>query len=312
MKIADWFTRPSTRAFVQEARRTPGYSLRDLVHGYVYAHWPYLYIGTATGEHPLARVVGPIADRLTQLWPRQSPENDATENMKIAFADSYHGKVVPLDAATQLLAVQEDVRLMDLEHVVPYTQAHDIILHNPDHIVALECPCRAARPNPCLPLDVCLIVGDPFASFVAEHHARRSRWITSEEAIEILRATDERGNVHHAFFKDAMLDRFYAICNCCACCCGAMQGHREGTPMLASSGYVARVDDDACIGCGDCVDYCQFRALSLNDGACVVDDAACMGCDVCVSKCAQEALTMVRDPGRGMPLVLRELMESAI
>jgi hypothetical protein len=24
-------------------------------------------------------------------------------------------------------------------------------------------------------------------------------------------------------YKDAMLGRFYAICNCCSCCCGAME-----------------------------------------------------------------------------------------
>jgi hypothetical protein len=42
------FLRPSTRAFVREARRTPGFSLFDWVHGYVYARWPYLYIGIGT------------------------------------------------------------------------------------------------------------------------------------------------------------------------------------------------------------------------------------------------------------------------
>ncbi|HEU68467.1 MAG TPA: hypothetical protein ENN53_04535 [Candidatus Acetothermia bacterium] len=31
----------------------------------------------------------------------------------------------------------------------------------------LECPCRAARESPCLPLDVCLVIGEPFASCVA-------------------------------------------------------------------------------------------------------------------------------------------------
>jgi len=41
---------PSTRAFVREARRTPGYSFLDWVHGYVYARWPYLYIAVATGR----------------------------------------------------------------------------------------------------------------------------------------------------------------------------------------------------------------------------------------------------------------------
>jgi ferredoxin len=128
------------------------------------------------------------------------------------------------------------------------------------------CVVRVERADPCLPLDVCLIVGEPFAGFVAEHHPHRCRWITADEAVEILRAEHERGHVHHAFFKDAMLDRFYAICNCCACCCGAMQAKRTGTPMLASSGYVSLVDADLCADCGQCVEICPFAAISSGDG----------------------------------------------
>ncbi len=48
------------------------------------------------------------------------------------------------------------------------------------------------------------------------------------------------------YYKDAMLNRFYAICNCCSCCCGAMNAWNNGTPMLASSGYVAVVDEELC------------------------------------------------------------------
>ena len=69
-----------------------------------------------------------------------------------------------------MITVNEDVRMTDLEKVIPYSRARDIILQNPDHLVALECPCRASQPNPCLPLDVCLVVGEPFASFIIEHH----------------------------------------------------------------------------------------------------------------------------------------------
>jgi Pyruvate/2-oxoacid:ferredoxin oxidoreductase delta subunit len=184
-------------------------------------------------------------------------------------------------------------------------------LQNPDHIVVLECPCRVSRPEPCLPLDVCLIVGEPFASFVNEHHPDRSRWISPNEAVEILQAEDERGHVHHAFFKDAMLGRFYAICNCCSCCCGAMHAHRNGTPMLASSGYVTRVDEDLCIGCGDCLDYCQFGALSLMDIVVSIDMDACMGCGVCGDKCEQDALSLYREASKGEPLDLCELMSNA-
>jgi Pyruvate/2-oxoacid:ferredoxin oxidoreductase delta subunit len=298
--------RPSTRAFAREAKRTPGYSLFDWLHGYVYARWPYLYIGIGAGQHPLARIFGPPVRLLGRLFPPHADDPD-----RVTFADGYHGKVVPLDAATQLVTIQEDVDLGDLEQTIPYALARDIVLKNPDHIVVLECPCRAVRPNACQPLDVCLVIGEPFASFVAEHHPRRSRWLSQSEAVDILRAEHERGHVHHAFFKDAMLGRFYAICNCCSCCCGAMQAHRNGTPMLASSGYVAQVDADLCTACGTCADFCQFAALSLNDDHAVVDLVACMGCGVCVSCCPQEAIELVRDPAKGEPLDIQELIARA-
>jgi ferredoxin len=146
---------------------------------------------------------------------------------------------------------------------------------------------------------------------VTEHHPKRSRWISQSEAVDILRAEQERGHVSHAFFKDAMLDRFYAICNCCSCCCGAMQAHQNGTPMLAASGYVAAVDADLCTVCGLCADYCQFAALSVNGDGATVDIAACMGCGVCVAHCPQEAISLQRDSAQGEPLEIQKLIAEA-
>jgi Pyruvate/2-oxoacid:ferredoxin oxidoreductase delta subunit len=297
--------RSSTQAFLQEADGNPDLSWFDRLHGYVYARWPYLYIGVGTGEHRLGHILGPIARWLLRVFSARRGEEGLDRGA--AFADTYHGKAVPLEQATQLVTVEEEICLRDLERVIPYARARDIVLKNPDHIVVLDCPCRAARPNPCEPLDVCLIVGEPFASFVAQHHPQRSRWIEPDEAVEILHAEDKRGHVHHAFFKDAMLERFYAICNCCACCCGAMQAHRTGVPMLAPSGYVCRADVELCVACAACVGACQFRALSLNNGTVAVDSDACMGCGVCISKCAQGALSLVRDERKGEPLDVRAL-----
>jgi ferredoxin len=299
--------RPSWHTFLREAKHVPHFSFFDRLHAYVYLRWPYLYIGIGTGQHWLTRWLGPLVGWLTRVMPNKRGGN----RDRVTFADTYHGKVVPLEAASQLVTIKEDVSLVDLEQIVPYALARDIVLQHPDHIVVLECPCRASRPNPCQPLDVCLIVGEPFASVAADHHPDRSRWITPQEAVEILRAEDERGHVHHAFFKDAMLGRFYAICNCCACCCGAMQAWRHGTPMLASSGYTSRVDANLCIGCGTCSPFCQFGALSMNNGTAAVDTTVCMGCGTCVSKCAEGALSLVRDPTKGQPLEIRELIASA-
>jgi Pyruvate/2-oxoacid:ferredoxin oxidoreductase delta subunit len=126
------------------------------------------------------------------------------------------------------------------------------------------------------------------------------------------------------YYKDAMLGRFYAICNCCSCCLsraesrgaqprggGAMQAHQHGTPMLASSGYVARVDADLCAACGTCADVCQFAVISVDDGFAHIDAADCMGCGVCVAHCPQEAISLVRDPAKGEPLEIQELVAHA-
>lgn len=298
---------PSTVAFWREGRRTPGYSFLDWLHGYVYGRWPYLYIGVALREHPLARLVWPLGALLSRLFA-DGTDDDAD---RVTFADLYHGKVVPLEAARQLVTVGEDIELTNLEHIIPYARARDIILKNPDHIVVLECPCRASRPNPCLPLDVCLVIGEPVASFIAEHHPRRSRWIAQQEAEEILRAEQGRGHVSHAFFKDAMFGRFYAICNCCSCCCGGMQAWSSGSEMLAPSGYLCHVDSALCIGCGVCVENCQFSALALTNGTVAVSNDVCMGCGVCVAQCEQGALELVRDETKGEPLEIRRLIAEA-
>jgi ferredoxin len=297
----------STKAFIGEARGVKGFSFFDLLHGYFYARWTYFYIAMGSGEHPLAKRLRPLV-----IWIGKrlvSIANAPDQSNRVRFEDTYHGKVLPLAAATRLVSVKEDICLGDLEQVIPYQKAREIILKNPDHIVVIDCPCRAAREHPCLPMDVCLIVGEPFASFVIEHQPKRSRWITSQQAQQILEAEDQRGHVHHAFFKDSMLDRFYAICNCCNCCCAALYAQRNGTPMLASSGYVARVDENLCLNCGQCEQACNFDAMHVNLRA-EVDKDKCMGCGLCVNQCQPGAIQLMRMESKGKPLEIQELIEA--
>jgi ferredoxin len=307
MKSGSRPSREVRRAFFKEADLIPNFTLFDRIHGYIYARWPHLYIGIGIGQHPIVKFFTPIIHLYTRIFPSK----DLDDPNRHTIADEYHGKVLTTELATQLITVNEDIHLPDLEQVIPYPTARDIILKNPDHIVALECPCRSARENPCQPLDVCLVVGEPFASFIAESQPERSHWITQTEAVEILTAERDRGHVTHAFFKDAMLQRYYAICNCCECCCGAMNAHRNGTPMLASSGFVAQIDEDLCIGCADCEATCPFHAITLDDGWAVVNFEACMGCGVCETHCFQGAISMRQDEKKGIPLEIYKLMEEA-
>ncbi len=299
----------STARFYRESRKARGHSLADFFHGYLYGRWPYLYIGVATGEHPLSRLLKPIFNLISTVFLESPDEARSADGG--GFADTYHGKVVPVEEAENLVSIREDISLTNLEKVIPYTAATDIILKNPDRIAVLDCPCRSSRPDPCSPLDVCIIVGEPFVSFVVDHQPNRARVISSEEAVDIIKAEHERGHVQHAFFKDAMLNRFYAICNCCACCCGAFQAHRSGVPMLASSGYLCRIERELCRGCGICEDTCQFFAIQILEGKAVVDENACYGCGVCVDQCEFGAAELVRSMEKGTPLEIRSLLETA-
>jgi len=302
------FWKDSTLAFLKVARRTPGFSLLDFIHGYVYLRWLYLYIGVGTGEYKLAKWIRPVANIIGKLFISSNgdPANKPT------MAETYHGKVVPLEAAKQLIMVQESIELTNLEQIIPFKTARDIILMHPDHIAVVDCPCRVSRSEPCMPLDVCIVIGEPFASLIIENHPERSRWITSQEAEKILEAEHARGHVHHAYFKDAMLGRFYAICNCCSCCCGAMQAVRNGSPMIISSGYVCQLDQDLCIACDVCMDSCQFGAIYTEAGKLVIDDQTCMGCGVCVSVCPVNAMSLVIDPLKPAPLEINQLMQDKL
>ncbi len=288
--------RAATQRFMRVGRAA-GVSRWERLHGYVYARWPYAYIGAAIAERTERKLLRPLMAPFLALafFPQR-------------WGRSYHGKVLPTDEAARLVLVQEPIDVTLSEQVIPFETARDLVLADPDHIVALDCPCRVARREPCLPLDVCLIMGEPFASFVLEHNPERARWLQPQEAVDIIQAEADRGHVHHAFFKEAMLGRFYAICNCCSCCCGAMSAHRNGVPMLISSGYVADLDMEACRACGRCVERCPFGAITLDRQFARVESEACMGCGICVQSCPQQALSLMRHPRRPEPLVVSDLL----
>ena len=316
----------STKAYFSETLSIQDFSIRDALHGYMYGRWPYFWIGLGSGGGRFRRSLKPVLPlinlffRFMLRFPADNPRFDVNGLKpgnaqgvglfrKNSFADTYHGKVMQLDSAKKLVSVNRQIQLTNLEHVIPYSLARDLIISKSNPLILLECPCRASYEKPCLPLDVCIVMGDPFVRFVAEHHPDRSRLIDKHEAIDVLTAEAERGHVHHAFFKEAVMGRFFAICNCCACCCGAMQAQRNGIPMLASSGFVSAVNNAECTGCGTCAKYCQFNAINIDDIA-VVDPSLCKGCGVCESRCPRHAITMQRDFNRSAPLDLDELMQA--
>ncbi len=270
---------PSTLKLVRMAGPSRLLKLTTL-HGYVYLRLQKLYLKVVLTANPAAPA--PI-----RKW----------------FTDRYHGKVLTQDQAKKIVTLDIDVPLQNLEQIIPHEIARSIVLTAAPRIVAFECACRHARPHHCEPTRVCLFVGEPFAGFMLEHHPSESRELTRTEALALLDEEHARGHLHSAWFKDAMMGRFYAICNCCKCCCGGVENMvRFHTTQMASSGYVADTDAAVCKACGRCVSSCPFQARSLGEDHAIRDWDRCMGCGVCVGQCPNLAISLRRDHGKGTPL----------
>lgn len=288
----------------------------SILDGYMYMKWLNLYIYNIRS---IAQAFNPDPD-VKLRYPEEMATPEADELTYMAAGkllpvlmspetSTYHSKVVKLDDAKSLVKIDRDISITDTETVIPYKLARDIIIKNPDSITVFECPCRKTKENPCEPLDVCMFVGEPFASFLLEHETNNPRKISQDEAVNILKAEDDRGHLHTAWFKESLGGRFYAICNCCGCCCAAMRGHFANVPLIASSGYISEVNEE-CNGCEECVEYCHFGAIRVEDRA-LINYEKCMGCGVCEPKCPVDAISLKRDPAKGEPLDIKVLMENA-
>jgi Pyruvate/2-oxoacid:ferredoxin oxidoreductase delta subunit len=228
--------------------------------------------------------------------------------VKSESADNYHGKVITVKDASKIIKLDQPLMLNDLEKVIPYPAARSIILNQPLKLAVLECPCRAQKENSC-PRDVCLVVGEPFVSFVVEHSPDKARRIEVGEALQILQEEEERGHIHTAWFKDVMHGRFYTICNCCKCCCLGMASYFRGVPRIAHSGYQPSIDVNSCTNCGSCREICPFGAIASIDDVPVVNSSLCMGCGLCVSHCPGQAIELIMAMENGVPLELESLMK---
>ena len=135
------------------------------------------------------------------------------------------------------------------------------------------CSCRRSRRlmgEGCghLEEDMCLYLNDNAINFSknGEH-----RLITKEEAYDILRRAEDNGLVHEV--NQALgFDDVTAICNCCGCSCYALRiAELFRSPNGVSSNFIARVDKDKCVACGQCVENCQTNAVRLGQKHCLTD-----------------------------------------
>lgn len=184
-------------------------------------------------------------------------------------------------------------------YILDYEKASHII-EEATHIGLGTCYCRHKMlhvDRPCeikAPLDVCLTFGN-VARSLAEN-GQHARLIDKKEAMDVLERSYAARLVQ---MGENVRENPAFICNCCGCCCEALQAARKFSPMqpVATTNYMPKILKE-CIGCGKCEKVCPVLAISMKKnhegGIAQVDNEICLGCGVCVRSCPKNAIELVR------------------
>lgn len=167
-------------------------------------------------------------------------------------------RVIPVESA-----IPAEAQQIDKERVSYYIEK------NADHLCALPCQCRRVRKlmgegAGDMDESFCLFMGHCADMFI---NLGRGKKLTKEEAYEMMRHVEEIGCVHQiTTLEDG---NTFAICNCQPESCLALGVTQYfNTPAFTQSNYVAEIDREKCVACGQCVDKCANNAIKLGQKLC--------------------------------------------
>ncbi|HPL63237.1 MAG TPA: 4Fe-4S binding protein [Syntrophales bacterium] len=237
----------------------------------------------------------PELARLGKLWD---------EYHRDGLCESFAGNPTPV---ARVVPVEKSLDVLLRVH--PYEEVKNLI-EEADFAAAGECACRVSMRKCSKPTDTCLFFDAPARFLVERGYARK---VSLEEARAILDRSEKAGLVHTSTNS---ADKAGFICNCCPCCCVILKGRTElNIPHpFTPSGFQAKIDADACTGCGICSDErCPMGAIAVDGDTAVLTEEKCIGCGLCVTGCPVEAVSLVRrEAPPEVPSTNREMLEKVL
>jgi len=185
-------------------------------------------------------------------------------------------------------------------HVLDYERASEVI-RTASHRAVGVCYCRHKMDHlgrACkAPMNICMTFNTTAASLF-KHEIARS--VDASEGMDLLNEAYEHKLVQ---FGENARQEVSFICNCCGCCCEAMLAAKRFGILkpVHTTNFLPSIDEQACNGCGKCVDTCPVEAMSLVSAGdplrkkqkkARVNEDICLGCGLCVRSCPEEGVRL--------------------
>jgi len=176
--------------------------------------------------------------------------------------------------------------------IAPYEDALGM-LEDHDVFALVPCVCRTymklSNKGCNKPVETCLQMGPSAHHFIRQDIGR---FISKEEAKEIIKNSEEAGLVLQPFNSQ----KVGTICSCCGDCCAMLRSlKKQSVPAEAvQSNYFAEVDAGECTGCETCLDRCQMDAIDIVNEIAEINLDRCIGCGLCVTTCEMDAMQLVK------------------
>ena len=167
-------------------------------------------------------------------------------------------RVIPVESA-----IPAGTQQIDNESVSKFLEA------NEGHISATPCQCRRVRimmgeGSGDMDEGICLFLGHVGDMF---NRAGKGKPLSVEEAKALIAKCEKRGCVHQ--ITTLSQGETLAICNCMTESCLALGVSQYfNTPATSASNYVAEIEKEKCVACGQCTDHCANNAIQMGQKLC--------------------------------------------
>jgi UDP-glucose 4-epimerase len=218
---------------------------------------------------------------------------------KIPGIRNIHPWMTPEKNSMSYLPVNESLR-QEENTILPPQVVLDFIEQASIHVIMDTCGCRTAHQCKNFTNHIgCMFMGES----ALEMPVGASRRVTKEQALQHVQRAAKLGlipmtgkvRVDNFLMMTPDINKLLTVCFCCHCCC--MMSYFKNIPpnqldqvLMPIEGLVVEVTD-GCMGCGTCLEYCVFDAISVKDGV-AMHSSRCRGCGRCERYCPNNAVSI--------------------